>query len=109
MAKEDQLEGQQDFLDDHSPEKIEGHLFAFEQISEIEDKISVSFIIGKDNPLLNKLLDAFKQGYPVELTVVAEGIPSVRRVIIEKEIEQKTVAITELKQEIIELERQRDL
>jgi hypothetical protein len=67
--KESELEGQQDFLDDHSPETIEGHLFAFEQISEIEEKISVSFSIGRENPLWEQLLEAFKENKPIQLNI----------------------------------------
>jgi len=72
--KDSELEGQQDFLDDHSPERIEANVFAFEQISEIEDKVSVSFYVERSNKLFDKLLNAFKHNNPIEISVFVDEV-----------------------------------
>lgn len=68
--KESELEGAQDFLDEHkSKDSFDAMIYAVEKISEIEDKISISFIVDKESPLRNQLINAFKYDKPIEINI----------------------------------------
>jgi hypothetical protein len=55
---------------DDEGENFEAKLFAFEKISEIEDKVSFSICINRDNPLWEQMIEAFKEDKEIQIKIM---------------------------------------